>query len=67
MYTSDIECQYGSNILSKAVSAIFIGRLIKNIICFPLEIALISIVYKVVSASLWYKKSYNLQYMKCNP
>ena len=41
---------------NKAVSAIFIGRLIKNIICFPLEIALILIVYKAVSKFMVQKK-----------
>ena len=33
-----------------------IGRLIKNIICFPLEIALILIVYKAVSKFMVQKK-----------
>ncbi|MDU1673681.1 MAG: folate family ECF transporter S component [Veillonella sp.] len=41
---------------NKAVSAIFIGRLIKNIICFPLEIALILIVYKAVSKFMVQRK-----------
>ncbi|KGF47512.1 membrane protein [Veillonella montpellierensis DNF00314] len=31
---------------NKAISAIFMSRLIKNIICFPLEVALIFVVYK---------------------
>ena len=43
-------------IYNKAVSAIFIGRLIKNIISFPLEIALILIVYKAVSKFMVQKK-----------
>lgn len=41
---------------NKAVSAIFVGRLIKNIICFPLEIALILIVYKAISKFIVPKK-----------
>ena len=41
---------------NKAVSAILIGRLIKNIICFPLEITLILIVYKAVSKFIVQKK-----------
>lgn len=36
----------------KAISAIFMSRLIKNIICFPLEIALVYIVYKGVGKLL---------------
>ena len=41
---------------NKAVSAIFVGRLIKNIICFPLEIALILIVNKAISKFIVPKK-----------
>ena len=51
MYTSWLTIFY-----NKAVSAIFVGRLIKNIICFPLEIALILIVYKAVSKFMVQKK-----------
>ena len=48
--------ELGRIFYNKAVSAIFIGRLIKNIICFPLEIALILIVYKAVSKFMVQKK-----------
>ncbi|SNV70924.1 folate family ECF transporter S component [Veillonella rodentium] len=41
---------------NKAVSAIFLSRLIKNILCFPLEIALILIVYKAISRFIVHKK-----------
>lgn len=51
---------------NKAVSAIFVGRLIKNIICFPLEIALILIVYKAVSKFM-VQKSYNFAVYKNAP
>ena len=33
----------------KAASAIFVSRLIKNVICFPMEVGLFLIVYKAVS------------------
>ena len=52
---------------NKAVSAIFIGRLIKNIICFPLEIALILIVYKAVSKFMVQKKPSSYSILKCTP
>ena len=41
---------------NRAVSAIFLSRLIKNILCFPLEIALILIVYKAISRFIVQKK-----------
>ena len=42
----------------KAMSAIFMGRLIKNIICFPLEVGLIFIIYKTLSKFI-HKNNYN--------
>ena len=30
----------------KAASAIFLGRLIKNLICFPMEVSLFLLIYK---------------------
>lgn len=30
----------------KAASAIFLGRLIKNLICFPMEVGLFLLIYK---------------------
>ena len=33
----------------KAASAIFVSRLIKNVICFPMEVGMFLIVYKAVS------------------
>ena len=41
---------------NKAVSAIFLSLLIKNSLCFPLEIALILIVYKAISRFIVQKK-----------
>ena len=55
IHTTFIHITFG--FYNKAVSAIFIGRLIKNIICFPLEIALILIVYKAVSKFMVQRKS----------
>ena len=33
----------------KAASAIFVSRLIKNVICFPMEVGLFLVVYKAIS------------------
>lgn len=45
----------------KAAEAIFLSRLIKNIICYPMEIMLFMFVHRSVYAALMWKKSVSVK------